>query len=158
MLQLIVAVFHRKFDGFDRWLVFTMDLNRQPHMLNLRVVKNFRQVVSRSMGNVICLELFQPISAWLFSKKLSKGFVQLVVIFPPVGPRIKTRIFDQFGVSNRLAQSFPEFLRRRQMDGERQTVRTRKSVSLRLSRTSVRPGRATMGQSFGCRRSEKTEH
>src|SRR5262249_57430489 len=112
------------------------------------------QVVHRCVGHVIGFELFQPISAWLFSKKLSKDFVQLVVIFPAVGPRIKTRIFDQFGASNRLAQSFPEFLRRRQMDSEGQTVRTRESVSLRLSRTGVRAGRAAMGQSFGCRCSQ----
>src|SRR4029450_13752476 len=158
MLTLIVAVLHRELNGFYRRLVFTTDLNLQTHVFNLRVVKHFRQVVNRSVGYVIRFELFQPISARLFSKKLSKGFVQLVVIFPAVRPRVKTGIFDQFGTSNRLAQSFPEFLRRRQMDGEGQTVRTRESVSLRLSWTGVRARWPPVGKRFGCRRPEKAKY
>src|SRR5882724_9333293 len=44
------------------------------------------------------------------------------------------------------------------MDGEGQTVRGGKSISLRLSWTGIRAGGSPVGQSFSCWRREKTEY
>src|SRR4029453_1996426 len=44
------------------------------------------------------------------------------------------------------------------MDGEGQTVRTRESVSLRLSWTGVRARWPPVGKRFGCRRPEKAKY
>ena len=69
-----IAVFERKFNRTYRRLVFALDLDLQAHVLDLRIIEYFFQVINRRMRHVMGLESFQPVSTGLGFEKLSEHF------------------------------------------------------------------------------------
>jgi hypothetical protein len=110
-------------------------------VFDLRIVKYFGQVVDGRVWDVVGFQSFQPVRARLFPKNFAEGLAQLVVILSAVRAGLETRIFDQVRALSGVAQTFPEFLRRGEMNRERQTIRTAERISLRLPRASVRTRR-----------------
>src|SRR3990170_250972 len=88
-------------------------------------------------------------SARLFPEYRREGLVQLFVIVAPVRPRFKPRVFDQLRMLHGVAQSFPELLRRREMNRQHRPVRAGEGIGLRLARPRVRARHAPMRTGFG---------
>src|SRR5918996_3689860 len=79
-------------------------------------------------------------------------------MFTPIRTRSEARIFDPFRMFDGVAQSFPEFLRRRQMDRKHQPVRAGEGISLRLSWARVGTRRFAMGESFRRGRDQESQN
>ena len=101
----------RKLDCLDRRLVLTFDRDLHAHVLHLRIVKDFFQIVHGRVRHVVGFEPFDPVRARFFFEKYRESFVELIVIGPPVRPGVEARIIDQLGMLHGFAQPLPKFLR-----------------------------------------------
>ena len=125
-----IAVCVRESHGAYIRLVLARYFDLQAHVFYLRVCKNLLHVVDRRVWHVVRFQLLHPMSARLFFEKVAENFSQLVVVLPAIRPGIEARIVDQFWMTGGLAQTFPEFLRRRKMNREHCSVGTRERVGL----------------------------
>ena len=79
-------------------------------MLDLRIVKNFRNRVDRSIGNIAGVQSRQPIAARLFAELLTQDLYDFIVTISALLSGGKTWVADEMTDFRRFEQSFPSLV------------------------------------------------